>query len=657
ITGALLLVFGVNPLRGFGAMIEGAFGDASRTTNVIAFWVPLTLASAGLVVTFTAGLWNIGIEGQIVMGALAASWLALKLDAPAGVLVPLEILAAMGAGALWAALAGVLKTRGKVHEIFGGLALNSIAIILTNYLISGPWQPPEGGTFRGTQPFPPKALLPLVGDTRLSILSVIMAIVAVVGVYYLLKGTYWGLRLKALGKNPRSASLLGVSSERELLLAMMFCGALAGLGGSVRVLSWFDSLRQSISGGIGFLALLVVMLSNFRVLWTPFIAIFFSAVLNGSIILQLRTQLHSSLGGILTGVMVLLVLLFGDIRSLGILPKISRRSPDMNDSELIRILSSIVLLSAPLMIAVCGETITERAGVVNLSLDGTMLLSAMTGFVGAYLTSSVFVGFVSGALVGMTFASIVSVGAIRLRKDQFAIGFVLTLLGDRLSAFLGQNFTRLPGPSVGHLGIPILKDIPILGPLFFDHDPVVYFAFLVVGISWLWIFRTQPGLRLRSAGERPETGFARGVDINRLRYFYTLLGGALVGIAGAAYSLDIKLGWSEGHVRGLGWITLAIVIFGGWSPLRGALGAILFGASKALAAALQRAFPEVSVVAFNAIPWVLMIGVLLLVGSDYTDRLIAIAPRRFRRQLRQILRVSSPKAIGTVFVPGESSET
>ncbi len=329
----------------------------------------------------------------------------------------------------------------------------------------------------------------------------------------------------------------------------------------------------------------------------------------------------------------------------------------MNDSELIQILSSIILLSAPLMIAVTGETITERAGIVNLSLDGTMLMSAMTGFVVALFSGIVWIGFVAGALIGMLFASIVAVGAIRLRKDQFAIGFVLTLLGGSLSAFLGQNYTRMPGPSVSHLGIPILKDLPIVGPLFFDHDPVVYFAFLVVGLSWLWIFRTQPGLRLRSAGERPEAGFARGVDINKLRYFYTLVGGALVGIAGAAYSLDIKLGWSEGHVRGFGWITLAIVIFGGWSPVRGALGAMLFGASKALAAALQRAFPEVSVVAFNAIPWVLMIGVLLLVGSDYTDRLIALAPERYRRRVRQILRVSSPKALGTVFIPGESSET
>lgn len=318
ITGALLLLFGQNPLHGFSAMLEGAFGTSSRTLNVTAFWVPLTLAAAGLVVAFTAGLWNIGVEGQIVMGAVAASWLALKLDAPGPILIVLEIGAAMLAGALWAALAGVLKTRGKVHEIFGGLALNSIAIIFTNFLISGPWQPPEGGTFRGTQPFPPKALLPLFGDSRLSWPSVVLAILAVAIVYFVLRGTYWGLRLKALGKNPRSAFLLGVASERETLLAMMFCGALAGLGGAVRVLSWFDSLRQSISGGIGFLALLVVMLGAFRVHLVPFVAYFFSAVLNGSIVLQLRTQLHSSLGGILTGIMVLLVLLFRDPRSLGL---------------------------------------------------------------------------------------------------------------------------------------------------------------------------------------------------------------------------------------------------------------------------------------------------------------------------------------------------
>jgi len=317
VTSLLLVLFGAAPLEAFQAMYDGAFGDQSKILSVMAFWIPLLLASTGLLVTFRAGLWNIGIEGQIVMGALAASWVALSIEAPAAVLITLEILAAMLAGGFWAALTAVLKTRGNVHEIFGGLALNSIAIILTNYLISGPWQPPEGGTFRGTAPFQPAALLPLYENSRFSPLSLVLAATAFILVVIALRGTFWGLKLKAIGKNLRSAFLLGVSSEREMILAMMFCGALAGLGGAVRTLSWFDSLRQSISGGIGFMALMVVMLSNYRMFLVPPIAFFFSMVLNGSITLQLRTQLHSSLGGILTELMVLFVLLFGDWTKLG----------------------------------------------------------------------------------------------------------------------------------------------------------------------------------------------------------------------------------------------------------------------------------------------------------------------------------------------------
>jgi general nucleoside transport system permease protein len=322
----------------------------------------------------------------------------------------------------------------------------------------------------------------------------------------------------------------------------------------------------------------------------------------------------------------------------------------MNDLEqLLKTLSSIVLQSSPLIIAVCGETITERAGLINLSLDGTMLLSAMTGFVVGLKTNSLILGFLSAAMVGMLFALIVAFGSIRLKQSQVAIGFVLTLLGDDLSAFLGQNFTRIPGPFVTKLGIPILKDIPILGPLFFDHDLVVYFAFALVMFTWWYISRTQPGLKLRGIGERPEAAFARGVKVNRLRYFYALIGGGLVGIAGAAYSLDVKLGWSEGHTRGLGWIALAIVIFGGWSPIRGAIGALLFGATKALATVLQRTFPQISVVAFNAIPWILMIAVLLVSTSELTERFINMMPVSWRRPLSRFLRVSAPMALGIPF--------
>lgn len=321
----------------------------------------------------------------------------------------------------------------------------------------------------------------------------------------------------------------------------------------------------------------------------------------------------------------------------------------MNDSEIIKIFASIVLQASPLIIAVIGETLTERAGIVNLSLDGTMLMSAMTGFIVAYETDSVWLGFLAAAVIGSVFALIVIFGSLQLKQNQVAIGFVLTLLGDDLSAFLGQHYTRLPGPTVGKLGIPFLKDIPILGPLFFDQNIIVYFALVLSFAAYWFLFRTQPGLHLRASGERPEAAFARGVNVNLVKYLYTLIGGALVGLAGAAYSLEIKIGWSEGHTRGLGWIALAIVIFGGWSPIRGALGAFLFGATKALATWLQQTFPEVSVVAFNSIPWLLMIFVLLLVGSDATDRLILLLPKRLQKPVRRLLFVSPPAALGKTF--------
>lgn len=331
----------------------------------------------------------------------------------------------------------------------------------------------------------------------------------------------------------------------------------------------------------------------------------------------------------------------------------------MNDSELIAQLATVMLSSSPLIIAVVGETITERVGVVNLSLDGTILLAAMASFVVAfeadgYLQSGtalpILLGFLVAALVGALFAFIVAFGSIRLRRDQVAIGFVLTLLGDDLSRFLGQHHTRIVGPAVTRWPIPVLKDIPIIGPIFFDQGPVVYFAIVITFVAWWWIFRTQPGLKLRGVGERPAAAFARGVNVNRLRYVYALVGGGLVGIAGAAYSLRVRLGWSDAHTLGLGWIALAIVIFGGWYPMRAALGVILFTLLNNLATNLQSALPNFPLILLNSVQWILMIGVLLLIGGDLPDRLLAVTPAGLRPVVERMLRVQPPAALGTAFV-------
>lgn len=276
-------------------------------------------------------------------------------------------------------------------------------------------------------------------------------------------------------------------------------------------------------------------------------------------------------------------------------------------------LAIVISYATPLVFAVIGETITEKSGVVNLSLDGSMLLSAMTGFAVSFATGNVVLGLIAGGLVSSNIALIVAFSSIRLRLNQIAVGIVLTLLAAKLAAFLGQDFVRKPGPSVQDLHIPLLEDIPGVGPILFQQNLLVYSSYILVGLSFWFIFYTRQGLNLQAAGERPEAAYARGIDVNKLRYFYTALGGFLVGLGGAAFSLDVKLGWSDGHIINFGWIALAIVIFGGWNPIRATLGCYLFGILQLVALKLQPVLPHLSQV-LPITPFPLMIMTLLFIN-------------------------------------------
>lgn len=322
----------------------------------------------------------------------------------------------------------------------------------------------------------------------------------------------------------------------------------------------------------------------------------------------------------------------------------------MNES-LINILSSIVANATPLVIAGLGETITERAGVVNLSLDGGLALAAMFGFVAALTTGSVFAGILIAMLVGAIMALIIAIADIKLKQDQVAIGFVLTLLAADLAQFLGQGYTRIPGPVFFKAPIPVLSEIPVIGKIFFDHQPLVYLSYILIFATWYWLFHTRGGLAHRAVGERPVAAFARGTKVNRLRFVYCALGGALVGLAGAAFSLAVKPGWSTPPVmQGDGWIALAIVIFGGWHPFRVVLGAYLFAGLRALASAIQRS-PDIQIplVLLNGLPWMLMILTLLLVSSGGIERLLSILPKPVQKWTRNFLRSDPPAALGTRF--------
>ncbi|MEL7589813.1 MAG: ABC transporter permease [Anaerolineaceae bacterium] len=319
-------------------------------------------------------------------------------------------------------------------------------------------------------------------------------------------------------------------------------------------------------------------------------------------------------------------------------------------------LAGIVEYAVPVLFASIGENITEKAGITNLSVNGTIILSAMGGFVVSLNTQSIFLGFLTGALIGAAVAAIVAFSSITLKQSQVAIGFILALLCRDLGYFLGAPYTNKPGLFLSKVPIPGLSEIPILGPIFFNHSLVVYASYLFIIIAFVYMYKTRPGLMLQGIGERPTAAFARGANVKALRYFYTILGGALVGLAGPMYSLAVKIGWA-GQLSGLdgvGWIALAITIFGGWNPLRVAFGAYLFGGLQQLGITLQST-TNIPIQILQAAPFPLMIFTLLLVNvgrAEWVERELAAMPEKPRKVLTRILRAlrtSPPASMGIPF--------
>ncbi|MGZ6346987.1 MAG: ABC transporter permease [Anaerolineales bacterium] len=312
ITTLLLVAAGAPPLKAYASIISGAFGSLNNIENILITWSPLLLTTAGVLITFSAGLWNIGIEGQMTLGAIFATGVLRTLQntqLPPALIIILGILAGVIGGALWAALAGALKTFGGVNEIFGGLGLNFVSTALTIYLVFGPWKRPGVGSMSGTQPFDEKLWLPSLPHTQLSLWALGISLVVIAAVYFMLRGTHLGLRLKAVGKNSKAAFLMGVPTWQYSMFAFLLCGAFAGLSGAIQVTSVYHRLLPNISNGYGFLGLLVAMLINYQALYAAPIAFFFAAVNIGSVQLQIQYKLDSSFAGVLQDILVLLVLL------------------------------------------------------------------------------------------------------------------------------------------------------------------------------------------------------------------------------------------------------------------------------------------------------------------------------------------------------------
>ena len=292
----------------------------------------------------------------------------------------------------------------------------------------------------------------------------------------------------------------------------------------------------------------------------------------------------------------------------------------MNLSLLTSILTITLRAGTSLLYATIGEIYTERSGVLNLGVEGMMMVGAVSAFAVGYHTGSLILAVAVALVAGALLASIHAFLSISLRANQVVSGLTLTLFGTGLASFLGQRLgpggsrlVGLVGPSLGRLSIPFLSELPIVGSSFFDQDILTYALYVLVPLAWWYLYKTRSGLYMRSVGENPQTADAMGIRVNANRYLYTMLGGALAGLGGAHLSLAYTKGWTENITGGRGWIAVALVIFAMWDPLRAVIGAALFGGINAVQFRMQAAGTTIPAALLNMLPYIATILVLVVI--------------------------------------------
>ena len=300
----------------------------------------------------------------------------------------------------------------------------------------------------------------------------------------------------------------------------------------------------------------------------------------------------------------------------------------------VSIIISVIAAATPLLLAATGELVTERSGVLNLGVEGMMLMGAVTGVAATLLTGSWFAGVVTAAVVGAAFSLIFGVLVLTLRANQVASGLALTIFGTGLSAVVGTPFVGRPLARLPVLDAPILSDLPIVGPLLFSHDVLVYVSIgMLLAVAW-FLNRSRLGLILRAVGESHDSAHAIGYHVIAIRYGAVAFGGMMAGLAGAHISLALTPFWAENMTAGRGWIALALIVFASWRPLRVLAGAYLFGAVTIAQLHVQGFGIPIPSQFLSALPYLATVIVLVIISSN--------AAR---------VRLNAPACIGKAFAP------
>ena len=316
------------------------------------------------------------------------------------------------------------------------------------------------------------------------------------------------------------------------------------------------------------------------------------------------------------------------------------------------ILLTIATASTPLLIASVGELVVERSGVLNLGVEGMMVMGAVTGFGVALSTGSPWLGVIAAIVVGAVFSLLFGFLTLTLVTNQVATGLALTLLGLGFSGMLGVGFVGLPGARLPNLSIPYLSDLPLVGRLVFGQDPIFYLSLILTGgVAW-FLFRTRAGLTLRSIGDNHSSAHALGINVIGIRYLAVMFGGACAGLAGAHLSLVYTPQWVENMTAGRGWIALALVVFASWRPWRGLAGAYLFGAISIAQLHIQAI--NLDDLAFLPGPLYWVAGLVKSVPSQFLSSLPYLATvivLVLISRNKRLTMMNTPASLGRPFVP------
>ena len=296
----------------------------------------------------------------------------------------------------------------------------------------------------------------------------------------------------------------------------------------------------------------------------------------------------------------------------------------MTALQLTNFLAASVRMAAPLLLASLGLVISERAGLINIGVEGIMLMAAFAGYAGSKLAGGYWYGLMVAILVSIAIISIFAVTTIKYKSQQVIIGAALNMFCAGLSSFLyrlifygtGRFEEGIAAASFPRLNIPVLSDIPILGPMLFNHNILVYFSFVMVAVLWIVINKTSVGLKIIAAGEHPKAADSLGINVLKVRYLATLFSGVMIGIAGAYLSIAQASSFGEDMTAGRGFIAMAVVILGKWSPIGALLGALFFGAATALQLLFQITGVEVPRNIIMMIPYIATVIAVLIVSRN-----------------------------------------